>query len=281
MYSISDAGFVDSNGRLSRSIDLGRDEASGAWQRRQDNALPGYRHELSETQPVLQKLYRSFSWYIATAILQSRPASILDVGCGISSRHPPYIEPLRGMLQSHGILYTGLDPMCEAESAREYFFVRGRVEDAPEQIEHRFGMFLFSTSLDHFEDLDQVARAVRRLAARGARCVFWIGLHDPALVAGEIGRKWFSRLYQSMNPAAFLGRALIVNAVMLYRYPSMLARWRALRRGAPLDELHFHFFTRDNVRDALARFGEIRDLADVPGTSSIFATVDVTAAAGG
>jgi hypothetical protein len=121
-----------------------------------------------------------------------------------------------------------------------------------------------------------VADAVRRLAARRAQCIFWIGLHDASLIGEEIGRKWFSRLFESLNPFAFVSRALQVNAVMLYRYSSVLRRAWSLRKGAPLDDLHFHYFTRVNVRDALAWFGAIRQVMEVPGSASMFATVEVT-----
>jgi hypothetical protein len=170
---------------------------------------------------------------------------------------------------------VGLDPIDENLSTRDYPFICGRIEDLPPVLEGEFDLFLLATSLDHLEDTARAADAVRKLSAPRALGIFWFGLHDPAVVAEELGRKWFGRLYSSLNPLAFLARAAIVVAVMARRYPDMVQRARQLRRGVPLDRFHFSYFTRSNVRSHLEHFGEVRDLTHIAGTNSSFATVDI------
>jgi SAM-dependent methyltransferase len=276
MYRLSPEGFVRSDGVATRTIRVPEGGLAGAeWHWRQDQAVPGYLHEIEAVPPDMQHLYSLFSWYIATALLEGHCKRILDIGCGIGANLPPYVRPLGSSLASRGIEYVGLDPIDQNVSGRAYPFVCGRIEDLPSVLEGEFDLFLFATSLDHLEDTARAANAVRRLSAPRALGLFWFGLHDPSVVAEELGRKWFGRLYSSLNPLAVLVRAALVVAVMARRYPDMIQRAWRLRRGLPMDKFHFSYFTRSNVRSHLEHFGEVRDLTHVTGTNSSFATVDI------
>jgi SAM-dependent methyltransferase len=276
LYKLSPRGFLNPDGTETRWIyTAAAGSASAEWNRRQSTALPGYEHELNAVPAETQRLYDLFSWYIARALLDSGHRRVLDVGCGIGSRPPPYVRPLEAAFASRGVGYVGLDPVVQNVSGRDYPFICGRIEDVPPVLDDRFDVFLFSTSLDHVEDTARAAAAVRKLAAERALGVFWLGLHDPALVAEEMGRKWFGRLYSSLGPLTFLWRAALIVALMVRRYPDMVRRARNLERGVPLDNLHFAYFTRASVRPHLERFGEVRDFTLVPGTNSAFATVEI------
>ncbi len=276
MYRLSPTDFLGPDGKKTPVIQVAEvGSRSADWDRRQSLALPGYLHEIDAVHPETQQLYGLFSQYIAFALLKGRGTKILDVGCGIGVRLPPYVRPLEPVLVSLGIQYVGLDPMNQNLNGRDYPFVCGRIEDLPSILETKFDVFLFATSLDHIEDTARAAGAVRKLSTERALGVFWVGLHDPEIVAEELGRKWFGRLYASLNPLLFLLRAALVIAVMARRYPDMVRRRWQLRRGAPLDKLHFAYFTRSNVRFYLQHFGEVLDFSHVPGTNSAFATVEI------
>jgi SAM-dependent methyltransferase len=276
MYKLSPRGFLRPDGTETRIIRASDAEPGTAeWHNRQAQALPGYVHELGAVPHETQRLYELFSRYIAFALLEMRCSAILDVGCGIGKRLPPYVRPLGQTLASNRIIYVGLDPLGQNLNGREYPFVCGRIEDLPLVLEAQFDLFIFATSLDHIEDTSRAAAAVRKLAAPRALAVFWVGLHDPQLVAEELGSKWLGRLYSSLNPLLFLYRVALVVAVMVRRYPDMVRRAWRLRGGLPLDNLHFSYFTRSNVHHHLRHFGEVRDFTHVPGTNSAFATVEI------
>jgi len=276
VYKLSPGGFLGSDGIETRAI---RAASAGAgsveWERRQSTAIPDYVDELEAVPAETQSLYQLFSWYIARALLESGSCRVLDVGCGIGKRLPSYVRPLEAAFASRGIGYIGLDPVERNLSGRDYPFICARIEDVPSMLDERFDLFLFATSLDHVEDTGRAAAAVRALATERALGVFWLGLHDPDLVAEQMGRKWFGRLYSSLNPFAVLWRAALVVALMARRYPDMVRRAQQLKRGTPLDDLHFAYFTRANAHLHLARFGTVRDFALVPGMNSAFATVEI------
>jgi SAM-dependent methyltransferase len=253
---------------------------SGEWDRRQSTALPDYLRGQEEVTTENQQLYELFGWYLACAVLKGGTKKILDVGCGIGSRHPPYMQALESTLAANQVMYVGLDPLAENTSGRDYPFICGRIEDVPSVLDDRFDMFLFSSSLDHLEDTDRAAAAVQELAADRAVGVFWIGLHDADLVGGALGQKWFARLFSSLNPVLFFARAVAVAGVIARRYPDLVRRAWRLKTGVPLDNLHITYFTRSNVRSHLERFGELRDLTHIPGTNSVFATVAIRPKAG-
>jgi SAM-dependent methyltransferase len=275
-YRLSQAGFVRSDGFATRTIQVAGSASAGTeWHHRQSQALPGYLHEVEAVPVEMQHLYSLFSWYIAAALLEGHCQRILDIGCGIGVNLPPYVRPLQDSLVSRGIQYVGLDPIDQNLSGRDYPFICGRIEDLPPVLEGEFDLFLFATSLDHLEDTARAAEAVRKLSAPRALGIFWFGLHDPSVVAEELGRKWFGRLYSSLNPLVFLVRAALVVAVMARRYPDMVRRARQLRHGIPLDRFHFSYFTRSNMLPHLEHFGEVRDLTHITGTNSSFAAVEI------
>jgi hypothetical protein len=98
-----------------------------------------------------------------------------------------------GLGPSHNDLEPNFPFLCSTlEAAAEPF-----------DFKEKFDLFLFCTSLDHFESIEQCADAVRSLATPDARCVFSIGLHDQNLVAAPECGAVFRRLFRS-HPTLFL-----------------------------------------------------------------------------
>ncbi len=159
---------------------------------------------------------------------------------------------------------------------RSYPFICGRIEDLPPALADKFDVFLFfSTTLDHFENIEKVAATVGQLASEDAICIFWLGLHDTPAVAEMMATGFFRNLYISLNVWRF-AFAYVVSLLKLLRY-----YWRLLRRaqklkiGKPLDKLHFHYFTSDSVPGYLGLFGRIVNLQRIPGSNMLFATVSM------
>jgi hypothetical protein len=139
-----------------------------------------------------------------------------------------------------------------------------------------FDMFLFCTSLDHIEDLDACAAAVKSVAAAGATCVFWVGLHDPDIVAAPEGGFVFRnliRLHPLVSLIAYFGYGILRFPGLVWR---MAWRKRDLREGRRLDNLHFWYFTRNTISDVFKKFGETEEILLIPHSNHIFVRVKIS-----
>lgn len=277
-FRLTPQGFVSADGRQSRYIHVECKETRRDWLQKQEASMPEYLQELNQVNPLIDTLYRLFDRYIAAALHGRRNARVLDVGCGLNRAWPPYVATLKREHARTGILYAGLDPIAHDIEQRDYPFACARLEDLHTVLDDRFDVFVFATSLDHFEQLDEVARAVRGLAAENAVCIFWVGLHDPILVGEQIGARAYRRLFSSLAPLGFVWRYARTMASMAVNYLRLLRRRSRSRRNLPLDDLHFHYFTEESLARTLLRFGPCIDRLIVPGTSSVFATVRVDTA---
>lgn len=277
VHSLVAGGFVDPHGQHLRRLVLHGAIPDTNWVAKQQASMTEYVDGTRAIPPDTLTLYRLFDAYLATAMIGRTDRRVLDVGCGIGRGWPPYAVTIGLTRKFTGNVYVGLDPIERDIDEREYPFICGRIEDLPDALEDRFDTFVFATSLDHFEDLERVANAVRRLATPDARCHFWVGLHDVPSVSEQSGARAYRRLFASLGPAGFFLRLcrLVVSAGR--DYFRSIVRTRRLARGLPLDMLHFHYFTQANVASHLARFGTLEQTLRVPGTNSLFATVRVNA----
>ncbi len=215
------------------------------------------------------QIMRLFAGFIARHIDPS--GTCLDIGCGTGSTTPPYADRLMV-----GSRYVGLDPL-RLDHVRDYPFICARIEELPAACPRlRFAGFIFATSLDHLEELETAAQAVAKLAhPEGAMAVLWIGLHDRDLLVAQTGARLASTW---LGGRAFGGmlRALAWPLRGYWRTRRWLDRRdRDLSAGRPLDNLHFHYFTRATLAAALAHFGKLEEVVEVPGTNSCFAAVRV------
>lgn len=247
--------------------------ASDDWKKMQASSIDEYRstHVDGNIDSSIMAYYRLFRGFAISSVEIDRPV-VLDVGCGISPGIPPYASGLESRWN-----YVGLDPI-EENLSRNYPFICSRIEDAAREISKsplKFDMFLFCTSLDHFEDIGSCATSVKALSSDGAVCVFWVGLHDPDLVAAPEGGFVFSKLMR-MNPfSAFMAYF----AYGLIRLPGLIRRMykrkRDLALGHRLDNLHFWYFTKNSINEVFSEFGDVEETLFIPNTNYVFVRVRV------
>lgn len=273
------SGFVFSSGGIKcHSIKIEDQQLpSEGWREKQETAIGEYQdsHVQEIMSDATKAIYKLFGTYIGNALYCSdinTCPKVLDIGCGIGSRRPLYVRALNDRVN-----YLGLDAV-DANPARDYPFICSRVETLMqvEAFKNKFDMFVFGTSLDHFEDIDEVARAVSYLAAPGAKVVFWIGLHDVPIVASQEGAKGFYEIFQNGSVLVTLLRSLrFVFLVFPRVFIALMLRKIKLKRGQNLDAFHFWYFTKKDIPMILSKFGEIVDMSFLPGTNSMFVTCRV------
>lgn len=274
MLTATQAGFATDDGAIRRFIELApASEPEKAWVERQDASVDEYLDQTEEVPAEIENLYDLFDCFISACLADRREQKVLDVGCGIRSDWPHYVRSLRRSLPTTGHVYVGLDPMNHNLDKRDYPFVAGRLEDLAGTLADPFDVFLFSTSLDHFKDMALTAKTVRGLARPSALAIFWVGLHDRTLMAEQAGVHVFRKLYASLNPLRFLLRYAEAAAKLPVKYLWLRRRQRNLRSGVPLDQLHFHYFTEEGLRETLPLFGQVERYIHVPGTNSVFVCV--------
>lgn len=274
MLTATQAGFINVDGEIRRYIELiSASQPEKAWQECQDASLGEYLDHTEKVPAEIETLYDLFDCFISACLTDRRDQKVLDVGCGIRNGWPHYAESLRKGMSVTGNVYVGLDPISHNLEKRDYPFVAGRLEDLPGTLAHPFDIFLFSTSLDHFQDLSVTAKALLSLAHPGALAIFWVGLHDHTLIAEKEGARMFQRLYGSLHPLRFIPRLLETIVKIPLKYLKLLRRGRDMRSGVPLDKLHFHYFTRKSLAETLLLFGKVERYLQVPGTNSVFVCV--------
>ena len=185
-YELSEAGFRDEAGACQRSI---RTEliADPLELEKQHESLDEYvaTHEGGGRSGAVEALMRQFAGFVALRCLANEGARersgrrplLLDVGCGIGREVPPYARELQ-----QALTYVGLDPF-ERNFERDYLFICGVFQGLHRHLRTKLDYLLFSTSLDHLPDLEGVKREIHATLAPSGLAFFWVGLHDPALVA--------------------------------------------------------------------------------------------------
>lgn len=185
-YHITKNGFADQNQNLFRTIqtELIEDETALA---KQDSSLDEYKetHEKENLSPqivYLMNLFRRFIGYQIMANLKQDIAYALDVGCGISRKIPQYFREIHDCNKA---VYIGLDPI-PTNMNRDYLFVNGKFEGLHQHLDTLFDCLIFSTSLDHFPDLEAVACEVRKIIKKMVWFFFGSGYMIPILLASKL-----------------------------------------------------------------------------------------------
>lgn len=263
------SGLIASGGML-------RLESAGgeAWRRANEASLAEYRdhHGAGNYPPLMLETFAMLEGFIGKWAKIWGADTLVDVGCGIGRDLPPYVRNL-----ADAVTYVGLDPLDE-NPERAYPFICGRLEDlGARPLDEKFGLALFATSLDHFED----ARNALSLAARiadGGRAVILCGVHDSPLTARKdvsTRIEQICRIHRSFlsRTTAFLAFGLLT----LPRLALALARREArLRAGRPLDTLHVSYFTEESLRALLNGAGTVHEFVSCPGTNGILAAVTLS-----
>lgn len=271
MYRVEGGHFVDGRGERFRRISGAGDSGSPDWTSKQERSLGEYEdvHVRGKVDPIVASLLDLFRHYIASYCLQLEdPPCMLDVGCGIYPKVPSYIPAIPGECT-----YVGLDPIRTVHE-REYLFINATIEESASLVEENtFNLAVFCTSLDHFENVGNVARAVGKLLRKGSLALFFVGLHDVRHVAPGIGASAYERMFSRLGIGHFLVQWVKATLSAPYVWYLMMRRDAALRRKAPLDGFHFHYFTEGDIREAVGSFGELIDVTHVPCTNAFFFAV--------
>jgi SAM-dependent methyltransferase len=243
-------------------------DAGAEWRVVNDASIDEYMaHHGGDQYPDDVKTHMTlFAGFIAKHLLAVGGRTVIDVGCGVGTKHPLYIREMAGAIR-----YVGLDPI-KVNLARDYAFVCGRLEDlAKHGLSKPADVAVFATSLDHFED----ARAALRLAASlvdKGRVLLWVGLHDSAAVSASVGARAFARACDlSGSPLLRMGGLLGYTVLRTPRlFYSLYQRERSLARGERLDKFHFHYFLREELLQLVSQAGAVIEFVQVPGSNSAF-----------
>lgn len=273
-------GFELPNDNIkSRSIKIVDDEKiSPEWLAMQNEALPEYlsTHKYEKISKDTFSLYKLFGNYIGNELYKLGAKinpTVLDVGCGIDDKYPKYVRHLK-----NDIHYFGIDAI-DINHEREYPFICSRLEKLAniKGFHNNFDVFIFGTSLDHFENLTEVSAAIKVLASRGAIAIFWLGLHDTSAVAAEEGVQVLKHIFDGSSYLAIVWRLI---KFVFWKFPRLMIvikfREYRLKNKQKLDSLHFWYFQDKDLPDMLSLFGEVMDIIHVPGGGSVFATVRIS-----
>jgi SAM-dependent methyltransferase len=232
-------------------------DGSADWARRQEESVERYTDEHYEEDPRAARMYGNF---IATG-LPDRKAVVLDIGAGLSAELPHYVEEL-GLER-----YVALEPLTEPVE-RSYPCLVGALAERIPLKDDSVDAVLFGTSLDHIENEDTAIEEVRRVLKPHGKLFFWQGLYEPEMVARE---KSFERVFFEKHPLKRIARivgAPIEYAVLARR---IVKRRRQLKSGEPIDSMHFRWYTRDRMKDSIARWGLTAARAlEPPGVACIY-----------
>ena len=127
---------------------------------------------------------------------------------------------------------------------------------------------IFATSLDHIWDAKAAVQEVTRVLKPHGPLYFWLGVHDPHLLAEA---KSFGVVH---NHSAGLRKfARVIGAPLEHAHLMFKMRQQAkhLTAGIPLDTAHVRYHTLATIDAELGSYGlEIIRRVLVPGSSSLF-----------
>jgi SAM-dependent methyltransferase len=244
------------------------------WRGRNEASLEEYRehHQAGAYPPEILEVMAMFEGFVAKWAGIWGAESVVDLGCGIGTAPPPYVRTIGRKLR-----YVGLDPL-EENLERDYPFICGRLEDlAGQSMDKKFDMAMFTTSLDHFEN----AKNALSLAAGttdGGRAIIWSGVHDSPLIARHNLSAWIDDLCRKNS--TFLKRTAAFWLYAALTWPrvarALSVRERKLAAGKPLDPLHFHYFTENQLKTLLEDAGTVHEFTRCPGSNAVFAAVTLS-----
>lgn len=239
-----------------RNVD-GSAEGSGLsseWAEMQEGSVERYLDEDYEADETIANIFAGF-----IALTLRDEDDVFDVGCGLFEETPAYARDLR----CKG--YVGLEPLT-TKVDRHYTCLTGAVAEALPLQDRTFDAALFATSLDHIEHVKQALDEVGRILRPGGRMYFWVGVHEPEIVAQT---KTFRDILYRGSRARRIVRGLaayVEYGVFLWR---MRKRQRHLDRGIALDHAHFRYYTVPSLRAELERCGlTIERTLLAPGTNA-------------
>lgn len=232
-------------------------EASDDWQRQQQESIDRYQDDSYEADGTIGELFGGF---IATTLDRSGP--VLDIGCGLHPLLPHYVKNL-SLPQ-----FLGIEPLL-VRVDRGYACLAGiTAEDIPLS-DSTANAAIFATSLDHIEDAPGAIKEVLRVLKPGAPLYFWLGVHDPFILAEQ---KTFGNIHN--HAKGWRKAARIVGGALehFYLMRQMSRRRSDLAKGVPLDHAHVRYHTVAGIDEEFASYGlRIVRRVLVPGSAFMFA----------
>ena len=254
MYKIENGFFV--KGDLKTKTIHGDKTISEDWEIKQKNSIEEYNLTHDNNYPeYINYIFRIYGWVINSTILSkisnNNQINVLDVGCGISKKIPPYFN-----CNNNQVNYIGLDPI-NINSNRDFLFINSVIEKIDELIPpNSIDIFCFSTSLDHIQDLNILVEKLKIVANKNAKVVMVQSVRDSNIYANKL---MYYHL-DSMNNISFTGfknKLKYINRVKLFILNLFKERKKIevlekkIKSSQSLDDLHFHFFTRETLGNFL------------------------------
>tara|TARA_Y100000991_G_scaffold189986_1_gene156134 strand:- start:265 stop:1107 length:843 start_codon:yes stop_codon:yes gene_type:complete len=254
MYKIENGFFV--KGDLKTKTIHGDKTISEDWEIKQKNSIEEYNLTHDNNYPeYINYIFRIYGWVINSTILSkisnNNQINVLDVGCGISKKIPPYFN-----CNNNQVNYIGLDPI-NINSNRDFLFINSVIEKIDELIPpNSIDIFCFSTSLDHIQDLNILVEKLKIVANKNAKVVMVQSVRDSNIYANKL---MYYHL-DSMNNISFTGfknKLKYINRVKLFILNLFKERKKIevlekkMKSSQSLDDLHFHFFTRETLGNFL------------------------------
>lgn len=231
--------------------------ASSEWKRQQDESIGRYQDDSYEADGTLGELFGGF---IAATL--DRDGPVVDIGCGLHPILPHYVKHLA--LQQ----FIGIEPLSIIVD-RGFICLAGVMA---EQIPLKSGVAnaaIFATSLDHIEDAPGAIKEVLRVLKPGAPLYFWLGVHDPHILAEA---KTFGVVHNHSRGLRKWTRIFLAPYEHLHLWRAMKRRERDLSNGVKLDNAHVRYHQMKTIDDEMAGYGlQIVRRVLVPGSSSAFA----------
>jgi SAM-dependent methyltransferase len=229
---------------------------SETWLRQQAESIDRYEDESYEADGTLGELFGGF---IATSL--DRNGLVLDIGCGLHPILPHYVKNL-GLKQ-----FLGIEPLPVLVE-RDFACLTGVAAEKIPLQSNCANAAIFSTSLDHIEDANAAIAEVLRVLKPGAPLYFWLGVHDPHILAES---KTFGVVHTHSHGFRKLARIALAPFEHLYLVWQMRKRQHDLETGTPLDSAHVRYHTLATVDSEMAGYGlKIVRRVVVPGSASAF-----------
>ncbi len=231
-------------------------EFSESWKRQQAESIERYEDDSYEADGTLGELFGGF---IATSL--DRNGLVLDIGCGLHPILPHYVKHL-GLKQ-----FVGIEPLPVLVE-RDFPCLTGVAAEAIPLQSGCANAAIFSTSLDHIEDAKAAISEVLRVLKPGAPLYFWLGVHDPEILAES---KTFAVVHMHSKGLKKLARIMLAPLEHGYLLWQMRKRKSDLANGVPLDSAHVRYHTVKGIDAEMESYGlKIVRRVVVPGSASAF-----------
>lgn len=226
------------------------------WQRQQSESVERYLDDSYEADGTLGELFGGF-----VAATLDRNGPVLDIGCGLHRVLPHYVKDL-ALPQ-----FIGVEPLT-TPIPRDFSCLAGVTAEAIPLRDNVANAAIFATSLDHIENAPAAIAEVLRVLKPGSPLYFWLGVHDPFILAEC---KTFGNVHNHAQGWRKWARIFAAPIEHLHLLRAMKRRAADLANGTPLDTAHVRYHTVAGIDAEMADYGlKIARRILVPGSASLF-----------